>query len=560
MQITHRRAIAVLALLLIGVVIVPRIIPSAMATGVLYISPANMSVLPVGGDFSISVRVANMDPFNGWDIQVQSDQSVINPTSVSVSGNILNVTGSVAVETVNCVNGVGRTCCLTNACYPLDGPGIAHSAFFDQYNATGGYGPLFNITFHVVSNKPYSPITIIHDTFSNGGQNGGVIHTKSDGYYGTAPDFSLASNPPELDVVVGSSNTSTIVITSLIGFTGKINLTTPPPGNGITVSLNASQILLAPNSAREVLATVQVRATTPASSYPVTVNAANSSISNPFSSISHQISIIVSVKPGPDFEVGASPADLLTHQSSSNSTTITVESLNHFSGTVYLQVTGPSSAPATLDNSSLKIPNGGTASTTLRITTESSPTRFSETFNIIATNGSLTHSVQVVAEPPPGDFQISTNPAYVSVVAGHSEAVTIGVTSMDYYVGTMYILGTSQSGVGLSFNPGNFYLNASQTVFTKLNITTDIATIAGNHTIELTVVGQFAQTTQHFMKLTLIVSTAPVQSASQPRTFLGLKEPVFFGLIGGIAVLLAVLGFLEARRSSRAVRRTILEG
>ena len=37
--------------------------------------------------YSTSTGIAGVDPFNGWDIQVESNQSVISPISLSITGD-----------------------------------------------------------------------------------------------------------------------------------------------------------------------------------------------------------------------------------------------------------------------------------------------------------------------------------------------------------------------------------------------------------------------------------------------------------------------------------------
>ena len=554
------KLLGVLFLLLIGLFAVPGI-PTVAAAGSLYISPSVITPRSVGSEFSVLVKVAGFDQFNAWEIQIVSDPTVINATSISVAGNIFaaNTTGGFAVEVRNCVNGSGTGCCLSS-CLPLDGPGIADSAYASTKLVEGG-GLLFNVTFKVVSNKLYSPITIENDQFANGGGSF-VVHTTTSGSYSTIPDFSLSANPPSLGLAPGSSTTSAITISSLDHFSGKVNLTAAPSGRGITAILSPNQTTLSDGGTATSSLLVQAQANASATSYTITLFA--NSTSSPPGSLPHTLLLTVSVHAKGDFTLYALPSVLLTHQASSNSTIITIGSENNFTGTVQLTVVGPT--PATLDKTSLTVPDGGSATTTLTISTQSSPTPFEDDFFVNATGGSLTHTTEIIAQPPPGDFSVSTNPGTATVQAGNTEVVSIGVASQDYFVGTVYVLGASKSGVGLSFDPGSIFLNFSQTVFFNLKVTTDTLTAPGNHTIDLTIYGQLigkaGQGTaprQHATTLTLIVTGTP-QTAAPAPTFLGLKEPVFYSMIGGLALLLAALGIFEVRRANRPKSRLILEG
>jgi hypothetical protein len=551
------RALAI-GLLVIGLAAVPRI-STVAAAGNLYISPLEVKPQAVGGNFTIQVKVAGIDPFNGYEIQIVSDPSVINATSITAAGSIFtaNTTGGIGFQTRNCVNGQGSGCCLTNACAPIDGVGITDSAFADTKLASGN-GLLFNVTFQVVSTKLYSPITVENDVLGNGTRTG-VGHTTESGSYGTAPDFSLSASPPSLETTLGSSNKTTVTLTSLHSFAGTVQLVATLSSSGISATLTPSQVLLSAGGTTTSQLIVQAQSNASATSYTVTVIATSSSL--PPNALPHTLQVNIYVHTKPDFEVYATPSLLLTPQFTSNSTTIIVASLNNFTGTVNLQVTGPSSTTYSLDKTSLTILGGGSANTTLHITTQVSATRFQDYFFVNATSASLFHVATIVAQPPVGDFSVSANPSIVAVQAGSTEAVTISVTSLNYFVGTIYVFGTSQSGLGLTFDPGSFYLNISQTVFSKLTVSTDPSTSPGNHTIILTVVGQLGAATlptQHSMKLTFTVSS-PVRPASEVRTFFGLQETEFFAVIGGLAVALAALGMLEVRRS-RTKSRPILEG
>lgn len=179
----------VVILLALGLFAIPVISP-ASAAGSLYATPGTFTTQPVGSTFSVQVKVSGIDQFNGWEIQVASDPTVISPTSISTAGNIFlaNTTGGIAFQLRNCVNGGGQGCCLAS-CSPLDGPGIADSAYGYTKPASGS-GLLFTVTFQVVSNSPFSPITIQNDQFANGGSL--VVHTTTSGSYGSQTSISVS--------------------------------------------------------------------------------------------------------------------------------------------------------------------------------------------------------------------------------------------------------------------------------------------------------------------------------------------------------------------------------
>lgn len=166
--------------------------PTVFASGSIYLNPATITSQPVGSTFSVQVKVSGIDQFNGWEIQIVSDSSVISPTIITTDGNIFvsNTTGGIPFELRNCVNGSGQGCCLSS-CSPLDGAGIADSAY-GYTKPVSGSGLKFTVTSLVVSSAPYNPITIQNDQFSNEGDDG-VVHTTTNGSYSSSSSIAVSN-------------------------------------------------------------------------------------------------------------------------------------------------------------------------------------------------------------------------------------------------------------------------------------------------------------------------------------------------------------------------------
>ena len=506
-----------------------------------------------------------MDPFNTYDVLVSADQSVINATDISISANIFgNASKSGSLfELVHCLNGGGIGCVQQK-----DGPGIVHSELTDAgfgVNASGS-GLLFTITYQVVSSKIYTPITMQNATTTIAIQGHEVSRTIANGRYGTAPDFRLDASPSSLTVILGSIKNSSISLTSLYNFNGTVKLATSSPANGIKVNLNPNQTRLHANAYNSTILTVTVNATASASTYELSITGVSGDLTR-------SVLIHLKIVEQPDFSVGFSPGDLLTHQSSSNSTLVTVTSQNNFTGIVDLRVDAPPETTASFDQtkgptSSLFVPNGQSISSTLTVTTQSSPNPFRDNFNITASSTAagtlIVHTLVpgLVVEPPPPDFQITANPPYASIQAGDTESVTVAVTSEDYYLGRIFVIGETSTGLGFSFDPGNFSLAFGQTKSTTLRITTNSTSSPGIHTFTLTVFGiaeTTGATTRHSIQLNLQVNALSITPVADVRTLLGLQEPVFFAVIISLTIVLAVLGVFESRRSRRSRRRTIMK-
>ncbi|TLX93313.1 MAG: hypothetical protein E6K91_08785, partial [Thaumarchaeota archaeon] len=118
--------------------------------------------------------------------------------------------------------------------------------------------------------------------------------------------------------------------------------------------------------------------------------------------------------PIPDFTITANPSSLTLNSGSSGSSTITVTSVNGFSGTISL-ASSPSSS-STLSSSSVNVPAGGKGAVMLTVT----PTG-STTYTITGTAGSISHSVNVAVTV----FTVPSAPQNLVATAGNAQ---VGLT------------------------------------------------------------------------------------------------------------------------------------
>ena len=156
---SRRLSILLIALSIASLVAIsPSIFHSVHAAGLVYVDRPTTVAGSASTVVTVRVQVAGVDPFNGWDIQVESNQSVIRPISLSITGNGLEANYSENVlEIVSCINGVSYT---TNPCDSSDGPGIVHSeAVAHEGNppTSSAYGLLFAINYTVIRSGSYSP-------------------------------------------------------------------------------------------------------------------------------------------------------------------------------------------------------------------------------------------------------------------------------------------------------------------------------------------------------------------------------------------------------------------
>jgi hypothetical protein len=380
------------------------------AVGQLYISPTTQGPFAKGATFTYQVKVANIDPFNGWDISVKTDPAVISPTSISVTGNMLAVNFSSTVkELINCVNNVGTNCTAS------DGAGIAHSLATVQgpvpmTKPTSGL--LFTITYTVVASGS-STVHLFNDLLFNGSPFP-VPHTTSDGFYGAPADFTISASPLSASITQGQTTTSSITVTSANGFSGMVSLSasaSPSLTNGPTVTVDPSVTITATTPGTATL-TIVTTSNTPFGSYTITVTGTSGSASHTATFL-----LDLTALTAPDFTVFVTPTFLPTVLASYPSccATVNVTSLNGFSGTVMLtQNVSPvvKNAPfASFSTSTVTLSAGQTVlvaatinSFALTPTPAPSPKKV-YTIEIVGTSGTLTHAGLAIVNVQPAVFQ-----------------------------------------------------------------------------------------------------------------------------------------------------------
>jgi hypothetical protein len=153
----------------------------------------------------------------------------------------------------------------------------------------------------------------------------------------------------------------------------------------------------------------------------------------------------------PNFSLTPSPtSQSATTQGGGNSYTIAVASLNSYSGTVNLTV---SSCPATLTcgltSASVSVPSGGTATSTLNVSTSGSTTAGDYTITVTGTDSSGSPSHQTSVTLTVTDFALGSSPSTATVSRGSSATYNITARSLDGFAGTVN-LSVASCPVGLT--------------------------------------------------------------------------------------------------------------
>src|SRR6266567_739416 len=166
------------------------------------------------------------------------------------------------------------------------------------------------------------------------------------------PDFGVSSNPSSLSIQQGSKANSTISVASLGNFAGSVTLSSSPssPPGLMTSGFSVNPVTVPAGGTAKSNFTISVPAGTSPGSYSLTATGSNTTTSR-----NTIVSVIVIA---PDFTITSSPSSLNVPQGSSGTTTITLTSLNGFSGTVSLTSTLSSSGPqVTFSPASVVVPS-----------------------------------------------------------------------------------------------------------------------------------------------------------------------------------------------------------
>jgi hypothetical protein len=219
---------------------------------------------------------------------------------------------------------------------------------------------------------------------------------------GGAAGFSLTASPASLTVTQGSSGSSTITVNPINGFTGAVSLAASGMPAGVTASFNPASTtststltLTASGTATTGTATVTVTGTSGATSHTTT------------------ITLTVNAPAQPNFTLSASPSSLSVTQGNSGSSTVTVNPVNGFTGTVSLSASGlPAGVTASFN------PTSTATTSTVTFTVSSTATVGTANITITGTSGTLTHTATISLTIASGAAQqLLGNPGFENATA-----------------------------------------------------------------------------------------------------------------------------------------------
>src|SRR2546426_376926 len=465
----------------------------------LYISPNQQGPVPAGSTITYQAKVAQMDPFNAWDIMVKTNPSVLNPVSLTIAPNLLTANFSTTtVEFSNCINGIG-TCNQGNG----DGPGVVHSAvqgLAESPAVPNLNGILFAITYAVINGGGLSSVSIFNDVIvsSVDGSSSLVPHATTNAIYGNAElpvvDFSWSPTQPAMgQIVTFSSNSSDPNPgASIVSYIWNFGDGTGPHFYGA----NAAVIYTAYSGGVPVNSSVTTSGITTLLRFMVTLTIVDSvGLTN---SVTLQVLVADFVpKPLPDFsfELFFPPPESFSAGSTATAL-LALDSLNNLTGTVSLSGSVspalPNAPTLSFDPASVMlIPNANeSSSVTVSVASLTLTVPGNYNFTIFGSFGSTVHSVNFSITVVP--FSIEARPSDLVLQDGQSGTTVITLSSVNGFAGTLFV-DNSAPCVGctssLTRDTVTLFPNGTATVVATISIAN--YTPASDYFLEI-----FAQTTQ----------------------------------------------------------------
>ncbi|MDR3746514.1 MAG: FG-GAP-like repeat-containing protein [Acidobacteriaceae bacterium] len=275
------------------------------------------------------------------------------------------------------------------------------------------------------------------------------------------PGFWIAASAGAQSINQGGTSTSTITVTDAGGFTDSVNLAVSGLPAGVTAAWGTN-----PTTGTSVL--------TFTASSSATAGTSTVTITGTSGTLTQTTSIALTVH-SPTFTISNYSSYISLIQGTPITSTVTINPLYGFTGSVNLSVTGlPTGVSASWN------PNPTTASSVLTLTANSTATAGTSTITITGTSGSLTQSITIPLYVYIPTFTLSGSSS-ISVGQGSSTTDYIYVYDQYGFTGSVNLsVSGLPSGVTASFSPN------PTTYFSTLTLTASSSAALGQYTVTIT--------------------------------------------------------------------------
>lgn len=495
---------------------------TAPTTGLLFTAIYNVTGTTSGTTIGFQAGCTNTSVPGGFCVTIANGTPTPNVESVQTGtftnlptfslqspihmGPIILAPGSSSSFTLNLtrINGFTGVVTITTNVSP-SGPTVTVSPTSVQLNATNPFA-LANVAVSV------TPLVAQGNyTLTVRGTSGTVSHALVFAVIVTGPDFAVSLSPPNLALNVGQSGVTTVIVTSLAGFSGTIAFASAASQSGLSLS-SLRTVSLLPSGTNSSSLIVRTSNSTLAGTYTVT-------ITGTAGAISHTVILTVNVE---DFRVTIDPASVSLQRGGSGLFRVQLQSLNSFSGTVSLTASQSPSVTAGLGffsggpfqgTLSIGISSNQNFQLLLQVTAATNASPGNYTVTVTGTGPWATHTVAVlvvvvVPVPPPPDFTISASPSFLSVPAGSQGNSTITLQSLNGFHGNLTVSYQIilSPGITIILRPSSVLLLANVSRSATLLISTSKTTPPAIYTITVIATNQ---TLSHAVQVNLQVLPPP---------------------------------------------------
>jgi uncharacterized membrane protein len=286
------------------------------------------------------------------------------------------------------------------------------------------------------------------------------------------PDFTLIANPTLVTMKEGATGNSTLTLTSLDDFSGPVTLTIPYGFSPLPVSLSKTSVNLSAGGSANVSLTATAGSTIPPGYYYGEVQGTAGNGLTRYAYVTFQVT-------GPDFTFTISSYFLTIKAGQTAKATLSLSSLDSFSGSVQLSASSYGNVQASLTSQSVNLNVNGTVTDTLSVSASAGSLPSYNSVQVTATSGILTHTVYLQVQIVGPDFYLSVNPFFVSIPEGGSGSDNVSLTSTFGFTGNLTL--STQSPFSTSFAPNPVQLAANATVFSTLTIHVPKGTQPGSY-------------------------------------------------------------------------------
>jgi uncharacterized membrane protein len=280
----------------------------------------------------------------------------------------------------------------------------------------------------------------------------------------TGPDFRITATPSFLTFKEGQSATSTITLTSILGFAGTVSLSSSSY-SPVTASLAASSLILTPGGSINTTLTVSIPATGPPGIYSAYVS--GSSVNNIFHSVYVNLNVT-----GPDFRFRSSTYFIPVQTGQTGNATLTFSAVDGFSGAISVTANNSfGSFTALVTPSSVTLNSTRLSSTALlTVTVPNGVTPGFYSLSLTASSGNLVRSLYLTVRIIGPDFSTSFNPGILTISQGGSGRSVVSLSSVDNFTGSVSLSASSPFGLQTSISPASVALSRGGTANSTLTV------------------------------------------------------------------------------------------